>query len=347
MQMEKCVAVGDMFIHEEDFRRALEKSSLFQTCRYLSWKEDAQRPQARKIIRNIETKGSTAYPPDQALAEEIQDADAVFVHLCPVGRELIEKAKHLKYILTCRGGVENIDMEEAKERGIQVINCPSHNAYAVAEYTIGLMLCETRNIARADRALKNGEWREQYPNSGRIREMRSQTIGLIGFGTIGRLVAERLTGFGSRILIYDPYVDPKEAEKKGCISVTKEKLLQEADIVSLHGRIQPGEPPLIGAKELEIMKEDAYLINTARAALVDMDALYQALKEGKIKGAAVDVFPVEPVPADDPLVKMDCVTAGNHRGGDTLESYTMAPEAVMAQLEDRLKSFEKGEKKCR
>lgn len=78
-----------------------------------------------------------------------------------------------------------------------------------------------------------------------------------------------------------------------------------------------------------------------------MDALYQALKEGKIKGAAVDVFPVEPVPADDPLVKMDCVTAGNHRGGDTLESYTMAPEAVMAQLEDRLKSFEKGEKKCR
>lgn len=347
MQMEKCVAVGDMFIHEEDFRRALEKSSMFQTCRYLSWKEDAQRSQARKIIRNIETKGSTAYPPDQALAEEIQDADAVFVHLCPVGRELIEKADHLKYILTCRGGVENIDMEEAKERGIQVINCPSHNAYAVAEYTIGLMLCETRNIARADRAMKNGEWREQYPNSGKIREMRSQTIGLIGFGTIGRLVAERLRGFGSRILIYDPYADPKEAEKKGCISVEREELLREADIVSLHGRIQPGDPPLIGEKELEMMKEDAYLINTARAALVDMNALYQALKDGSIKGAAIDVFPEEPVPADDPLVKMDCVTAANHRGGDTLESYTMAPEAVMAQLEDRLKSFEKGEKKCR
>lgn len=345
--MEKCVAVGDMFIHEEDFRKALEGSELFRTCRYLSWKEDAARPEARSIIRKIETEGSRAYPPDPALAEEIQDADAVFVHLCPVGRELIEKAKHLKYILTCRGGVENIDMEAAKERGIQVVNCPSHNAYAVAEYTIGLMLCETRNIARADRAMKNGEWREQYPNSGKIREMRRQTIGLIGFGTIGRLVAERLRGFGSRILIYDPYADPKEAEKKGCISVEREELLRQADIVSLHGRIQPGEPPLIGEKELEMMKEDAYLINTARAALVDMNALYQALKDGSIKGAAIDVFPEEPVPADDPLVKMDCVTAGNHRGGDTLESYTMAPEAVMAQLEDRLKSFEKGEKKCR
>lgn len=333
--MEKCVAVGDMFIHEEDFRKALEGSEFFRTCRYLSWKEDAARPEARSIIRKIETEGSRAYPPDPALEEEIQDADAVFVHLCPVGRELIEKAKHLKYILTCRGGVENIDMEAAKERGIQVVNCPSHNAYAVAEYTIGLMLCETRNIARADRAMKNGEWREQYPNSGKIREMRSQTIGLIGFGTIGRLVAERLRGFGSRILIYDPYADPKEAEKKGCISVEREELLRQADIVSLHGRIQPGEPPLIGEKELEMMKEDAYLINTARAALVDMDALYQALKDGNIKGAAIDVFPEEPVPADDLFVKLDCVTAANHRGGDTLESYTMAPQAVMAQLENR------------
>ena len=132
MQMEKCVAVGDMFIHEEDFRKALEESKLFRTCRYLSWKEDATRPEARSIIRKIETEGSRAYPPDPALAEEIQDADAVFVHLCPVGRELIEKAKHLKYILTCLGGVENIDMEAAEEKGIQVINCPSHNAYAVA-----------------------------------------------------------------------------------------------------------------------------------------------------------------------------------------------------------------------
>ena len=140
-----------------------------------------------------------AYPPDQQLLREIEDAEAVFLHLCPISREVIERAKHLKYILTCRGGVENIDMEAARENGVTVVNCPEHNAYAVAEYTIGLMICEMRNIARADRALKNGEWREQYPNSGKIREMRNISIGLIGFGTIGRLVAERLKGFGSRI----------------------------------------------------------------------------------------------------------------------------------------------------
>lgn len=115
----------------------------------------------------------------------------------------------------------------------------------------------------------------------------------------------------------------------------KEDLLREADVVSLHGRIGPGEPPLIGAKELKMMKKDAYLINTARAALVDMDALYQALKEEEILGAAIDVFPTEPIAPDDPLAHLDHVTAGNHRGGDTLESYTKAPEAVLLKLQEQ------------
>ncbi len=345
--MEKCVTVGDMFVQKEDFKNALEKRGMFRSCCYLSWKEDAGRTEARQIIRKIETEGADAYPPGKQLFEEIRDADAVFVHLCPVNRELLEQAENLKYILTCRGGVENIDMKTAREKGIRVINCPSHNAYAVAEYTIGLMLCETRNIARADRALKNGEWREQYPNSGRIREMRSQTIGLIGFGTIGRLVAERLKSFGGRILIYDPYVDDEEIREKGCIPVTKKELLHQADIISLHGRIQSGEPPLIGEKELKMMKPESYLINTARAALVDMDALYRTLREKKVRGAAIDVFPVEPVPEDDPLVRLDCVTAGNHRGGDTLESYTLAPEMVLSQFAEILKKELAGGEKCR
>ncbi|HIX68926.1 MAG TPA: 2-hydroxyacid dehydrogenase [Candidatus Anaerostipes excrementavium] len=333
--MRKCVAVGDMFIHPDDFRQAFEQYPIFDTCRYITWKEDADRQEARAIIRRIETEGSMAYPPDQQLLREIEDAEAVFLHLCPISREVIERAKHLKYILTCRGGVENIDMEAAGENGVTVVNCPEHNAYAVAEYTIGLMICEMRSIARADRALKNGEWREQYPNSGKIREMRNISIGLIGFGTIGRLVAERLKGFGSRILIHDPFVAAEEIEKEGYLPMEKEDLLREADVVSLHGRIGPGEPPLIGAKELKMMKKDAYLINTARAALVDMDALYQALKEEEILGAAIDVFPTEPIAPDDPLAHLDHVTAGNHRGGDTLESYTKAPEAVLLKLQEQ------------
>jgi D-3-phosphoglycerate dehydrogenase len=334
----KCLAVGDMFIHVTDFKKALQENKLFEECEYISWKEDADRTEARQIIRRIETKGSEAYEMEEYFYEKIADVDAIFVHLCPVSEAMIKRAENLKYILTCRGGVENIAVGAARERGITIINCPAHNAYAVAEYTIGLMLCETRNIARADRALRNGEWRESYPNSGRIMEMRSTKVGLIGFGAIGRLVAERLQPFGSTILVHDPFLPDEVVREAGCIPVSKEELLKEADIISLHGRIAAGDPPLIGKEEFKKMKKDAYLINTARAVLVDMEALYEALKQEEIKGAAIDVFPSEPVPMDEPLLALDQVTVANHRGGDTLDSYTKAPETVLKQLEELQKT---------
>ncbi len=339
----KCLAVGDMLIPGVYFDKVLKNCGLFEEYKSLSWKEKEDKKEARNTIRQIETLGSRAYMPTEEIFEAVSDMDVLAVHLCPVPRELMERASHLKYILTCRGGVENIDLEAARERGIVIINCPGHNAYAVAEITIGLILCEMRNLSRANRALVNGIWREEYPNSEKIMELRSCKIGIIGFGTIGRLVAERLKAFGSQILVNDPFVPAKEIEKLGYHSVEKDRLLEEADVITLHGRIGPKDPPIIGAKELKKMKNTTYLINTARAVLVDMDALYAALKNREIRGAAIDVYPSEPLPSDYPFLSLDNVTLTNHRGGATIESYVRAPEMILEQFKELL---ETGKTRC-
>lgn len=334
----KCVAVGDMFLSEGAFAKELKRDAIFTSYKGFTWMEGVDRVNARTIIRNIETLGSTAYPLEGEMKTALLEAEVIFIHLCPIGEEIIANAPNLKYVVTARGGVENIDVECAKKHGVRVIHCPIHNAYAVAELCIGLMICETRNIARANTSLKEGIWRESFPNSGNIREIRSCSIGLIGFGAIGRLVAERLKPFQANILIHDPFVPTEEIEALGYHAVHKEELLKNSDIVSLHGRIGPNDPPIIGEAELEIMKDSAYLINTARAVLVDMDALYKALKFHKIGGAAIDVFPKEPVNGDDPILTLDNITLTNHRGGDTLDSYERSPEILLEQLKEVLRT---------
>ena len=339
----KCLAVGDMLIPRIYFDQTLKDCGLFTGYESLSWKEDENLKEARNTIRQIETLGSRAYMPTEEILEAVKDADVLAIHLCPAPRELILAAKQLKYILTCRGGVENIDLETVREKGITIINCPGHNAYAVAEITIGLILCEMRNLVRSSKALEDGVWRERYPNSEKIMELRSCRIGIIGFGTIGRLVAERLKVFEAEILVYDPFVAAEEIEGLGYVSMSKDELLREADVVTLHGRIGPNDPPIIGADELKRMKKTAYLVNTARAVLVDMDALYQALKTEQIRGAALDVFPAEPLSKDDPFLKLDNVTLTNHRGGATIESYVRAPEMLLGQFRELLKT---GKTRC-
>lgn len=334
----KCVAIGDMFLDEEAFRKVLEPSGLFTSYTGFSWKKELDRTSTRALIRKIETQGSEAYKIEGAMKAAMADAEVIFTHLCPVGKALIEESNKLKYIVTARGGVENIAVEAAQKKGIKIIHCPMHNAYAVAELTIGMMICETRNIARANKALREGQWRESYPNSGHILELRSSVVGLIGFGAIGRLVAERLQAFGTRILIHDPYVADEEITKLGYESVSKQALLAESDIVSLHGRIAPNDPPIIGKEEFAMMKKSSYLINTARAVLVDMEALEEALLEKQIMGAAIDVFLKEPLSKEDRITEIDNCTLSNHRGGDTIDSYNRSPELLLAQLKEVLET---------
>ncbi len=274
----------------------------------------------RDIVRTIETGGRERLQIPEGLMDAVRDAELLIVHLCPVNAELLQNAGQLKAVMSCRGGLENIDVDAAARLGIIVSNNPAHNANAVAEYTVGLILCETRNICRSHSALVRGEWRKQYPNSkATIRELCDLCVGIIGFGAVGRLVAAKLKPFGCRLLIADPFLS--SSPDPDCTLLSKEELLARADIVSLHARAKGA---IIGDAEFAAMKDGAWLINTARAYLVDTEALHRALDSGKLMGAALDVFDTEPdIP--DFFRHYDNVTITSHRAGDTINSYKDAP----------------------
>lgn len=279
-----------------------------------------ERAAMRDLVKTIEARRIDDLNLPEGLEEAIKDADLLITHLCPANKRLIAAAGRLKAIMSCRGGLEHIDIPAASAKGIIVSNNPAHNANGVAEFTVGLILSETRNIARADAALKRGEWRKTYPNTATtIKELCDCTVGIIGFGTIGRLVAEKLSVFGCGILVFDPYAERKDGPYY-CFT-SKEDLLRRSDIVTLHAR---ANGVIMGEEEFAMMKRNAYLINCARSYLVDSEAFRKAMDSGRLQGAAIDVFESEPeIP--DFYRKYDNVTLTNHRAGDTIESYSKAP----------------------
>lgn len=330
----KIACVADHFMTADFYTAALKNFDNVELVG-ISYFGANTREGMRAIVDRIEKIGSESYAPPSELCEHIKEADILMVHLCPVSRSLMESAPNLKYVLTNRGGLENVDVEAARELGIRVINNPAHNSNAVAELALCLMICETRNVARANKDLKAGVWREDFPNYGRVFELRGQTIGLIGFGNIGRLVAEKLVPFGVKILTTDPAVseDDPDLSRFGVKLVDLDTLLKTSDIISLHARSLE-KKLILDKREFSLMKPTATFINTARAYMVNYDALAEALAEKRITGAALEVFPTEPVPKDSPFLKLDNVTLTNHRGGDTVNCYSDSPAALLNALHD-------------
>ena len=317
----KIVCVGDAFITPDMMREGVAPFLKAEdSLEVLFWGQE-DREAMRETARLLETGHRDSLPIPALLPEAVKDADLLIVHLCPVTGSLLDNAPRLKAVLSCRGGMENLDVEAATERGIIISNNPAHNANAVAEYTLGLILCETRNICRSHFALKNGQWRKVYPNTAStIRELKDLTVGVVGFGSVGRLVAEKLKALGCRILVSDPFC--KEAPYS---IVPLDELLQASDVVTLHAR---AKGVIIGERELEMLKPTAVLINTARAHLVDTLALKRSLDRGRPLSVALDVFDTEP---DIPgfLREYDNVTITSHRAGDTVNSYKDAPAFAM------------------
>ena len=326
----KCVAIGDVFITPEMMKNGIEKSKQieFSEVEYFYFGLDS-RSEMRNIVKIIETGGFETLTLPQGVLQAVRDAEVIMCHLCPITRQLVESAKKLKVVLCNRGGHENIDVDACTENNVAVLLNPSHNANAVAEFTVGLMLNETRNISRSQIAINNNQWRENYPNTlTTIHEMCDMTIGLIGFGSVAKLVYEKLKAFGCRFLIYDPFIAYDEINKNLAQLVSLDYLLKNSDIVSLHARLSR-KAILIGKDEFKMMKKTAYFINTARSYMVDYYALAEALKLGEIMGAAIDVFDKEPVDPDNPLVGIDNCTLTNHRGGDTINSYSDSPAMML------------------
>ena len=266
---------------------------------------------------------------EDELARDLRSlqADILVVELERVSREVIE-AVDLKLIGVCRNDPKrSVDLAAATERGVPVIYTPGRNYNAVAELTIAVMLALLRRVVLADRLLRGGkvsisssEEFTRYYNLYRGYELSGKTVGIIGLGKIGFRVAQLLRGFGVRILAYDPYVSEARAASVGAELVDLETLLRESDIVTIH--VPPTEETvgLIGKREIELMKPTAVLLNLANPVVVDEDALYEALKQGRIAGAALDVFSEEPVDSSNRFLQLDNVVVTPHIGGDTYET---------------------------
>lgn len=324
----KVLAIGDKFIPAEFMDAGLEKlreKGIQVDVR--EWKHDTLTELQHDNLL-VEQNGPQAVDLPEELTQGIAVYDILVVQFPPINKALIEKAKNLKYIAVLRAGTENIDCACAESKGIEVINTLGRNARAVAEFTMGMILAEIRNIGRGHAALKAGEWRKKFPNSAAIPELNEKTVGLVGFGNIGRLVAHYLQAFGSKVVVYDPYI--KEAPK-GVMLVSFEELLKTSDVVSMHARLCEETYHLIGEKELALMKSTAILVNTARSGLVDEAALIRALENKQIMGAAIDVFDKEPIDADHPYVKSDNVTLAPHLAGSTRDAFANSPK-LMADI---------------
>ena len=330
----KLVCIGDILITPEAMRKGAEGFARYDEvkCMYFGAKTFDD---FRVYQTKMEKLGSECEPLPEEILREIADADVLQVHMAPVPASVFNIAKNLKIVASNRGGRENLNVDAATAHGIPVICNPAHNANAVAELAVALMLTENRNIARSTSALlKDKVWREKYPNSGKIFEMQSKTVGIMGLGNIGTMVAKKLiNGFGAKVNACSEHTSAEEMAKIGVEKVTKEELLRRADIVDLHMRVSDKTYHMIGREELEMMKDTAILVNTARSRLVDTDALVDALKNGKIMGAALDVFDEEPLDPASPMLELDNVTLTTHQGGVTVNAFDDSPAMLLHEIE--------------
>lgn len=260
------------------------------------------------------------------LALDVGPYDALVVRSqTKVTADVIEAGENLKVIARAGIGLDNVDVEAATRRGVMVVNAPSSNIVSAAEHTVALMLAQARNIPQADAALKSGRWdREAYQGV----ELAGKTLGVVGLGRVGAMVAQRCAAFGMRVIAFDPYVPRERAKEMGVeLMPTLEALLVQADFVTLHLPRTPDTEGLIGHRELALMKEGARLINTARGGIVDEAALAKSIEDGHLAGAAVDVFDDEPT-TGSPLLAHDQVVATPHLGASTVEAQDKAGTAI-------------------
>lgn len=326
--MVKVVVVGDRLVSSETLIDAAKQMDIGEeiVVEAFDWHSDLTKDQFQEKILLIEKGGPEAVDVPEGVVEAMKDADYLFVHIAPVSKEMIENADQLKLIGTCRGGLEHVATEAVKLKDIPLIHV-IRNAEPVADFTFALMYTETRNIARAHRDVMAGKWTKAFANDPYKTTLANLKVGLIGLGYIGKLVVKRLNAVGVEVIAYDPYVDHVKIEKEGLKVEFKslEEVFSEADIVSLHMRVTPETTNMINKDLIGLMKPSAYLINTARAAVLNKDDLVDALQEHKIAGAALDVIWKEPVEMDDPLLQLDNITITPHIAGDTIDAIPRSP----------------------
>lgn len=266
----------------------------------------------------------------EELLEIVDQYDALAIRSgTKVTREVIERASNLKVVGRAGIGVDNVDRAAASEKGVLVMNTPDGNVVTTAEHAISLMCSMVRKIPQATASMRGGKW-EKSKFSG--TEMFQKTLGVIGLGNIGKIVANRALGLKMKVVAFDPFVTKERAQKLGVELLELDDLLARADIITLHVPLVDGTRNIISAEAIAKMKKGAYLVNAARGGLVDERAVAEAIASGQLAGAAFDVYEKEPPPADHPLLGLDQVILTPHLGASTTEAQVNVAVAVAEQI---------------
>ena len=275
----------------------------------------------------------TKLSPD-ALAAQVQDCEGLVVRSeTRVTAELMDMAPKLRVVGRAGVGVDNIDVPAATARGIVVMNAPDGNTITTAEHTLALLIALARRVPQANISLKKGHWeRKQFVGV----ELQGKTLGIIGLGRIGRVVASRARAFGMNIIAYDPFIAPEQARDLDIRVVSLDEVFAHADFLTVHTPLTAETRGIIGKEAFGKMRNGVRIINCARGGLIDEHALYQAIKSGIVAGAALDVFDQEPPAADNPLLALDEVIATPHLGASTTEAQEGVALTVSEQMRDYL-----------
>lgn len=332
--MKKIAIIGDRFMLPDVFRdKIVEATGNGHDIRTLElpW-PDVPMEHGYAVEGMDGLKEYLGKPED--IVEFIGDAEILVTQLAPLSRGMLAALPGLKLVAVSRGGPVNIDMGAACDAGVRVVNTPGRNASAVAEFTLGAILAETRLIRTGHEALRKGEWRGDLYRADRTgRELCEMTVGVIGYGNIGTKVVRLLRAFGTKVLVHDPYVQLSADDlNAGVEQVSLDDLLSRSDLVTLHPRVTEETRNMMNAETFAKMKPGAIFVNTARGPLCDYDALYENLLSGHLSAAMLETFAVEPVPEDWPLLQLPNVTLTPHIAGASVRTVTFAAEMAAEEV---------------
>ena len=320
MPKERLLVIGDHFISPSLMRGSLgDLADRFEIT-------EAMTPFPLEPFRAIaevrEASGS-----EEQMIEALRGVSVCIAHHAPLTEHILRHAPELRLFVVCRGGPVNVNVPAATAHGVAVAYTPARNAAATAEHTIALMLAALRGIPAADAAIRRGEWKGDYTWESAGFEMETATVGLIGCGAVGCIVARILHGFGARVLVYDPY-----AQGGGMEQVSLDFLLEQSQVVSLHARETEATRGILGRKQIAKLPRGAVIVNCARGSLLDYDATAEALRSGQLFAAAADVFPEEPLPPDFPLRGLPNFIMTPHIAGGTRQAAEKAARIAAAEL---------------
>ncbi len=274
---------------------------------------------------------------EESLSRKVKDFDGILfmqtISHYKITRKIIKSGDKLKFIQSAGVGYEQIDVDAATDHGVVVMNVPSATTVSVAEHAIALIMACAKNIVKMHKTVLEGGWRTMIFGV----ELRNKTLGIIGFGRIGRAVAERMKAFEMRILAYDPYVKENDIKEMGCKKVDLQTLLKESDVITIHSPLTKETKGLIGEVEFGLMKNSVILVNTARGQLVDEKVLIKALSDGRIGYAGLDVFEKEPLEKDSPLLTLENVVLTPHSAVQNQDAMARLMSQNGIQVEKALK----------